>query len=169
MNVLSYDLDEGQVKEVKRFIRRLTEQEPAPYAKCPYYDRCENQICPMDSLKHKPIWYADEGLCLNPEYKNDRSVVAQKKLAKKKPSGYFTYGMLNRDIVIRRGITGIEPDIRESEERKGQNAIDSLYAERERAWITDHPEITPEQREKLRANSIKGLEAIRRHGNGESE
>ena len=168
MNVLSYDLNEAQVREVKRFIKRLTQREPAPYTKCPYYDRCENQICPMDPLRHRRIWYADESQCLNPEYKNDRAVMAQKKLAKKKPPGYFTYGMLNRDIVIRKGITGIEPDIPESVDRKGQNAIDSLYAERERAWIATHPEITPEQREKMRIHGLKGAEVLNEYRRGES-
>jgi len=169
MKVLSFDLNDAQVKEVRHFIKRLTEHEPAPYRECPYYDRCESQICPMDPLKHKRIWYASEGLCLNPEYRNDQAVISQRKLAKKNPPGYFTYGMLDRDFLIRKGITGVDPDVQESVYRMGQNAIDLLYAERERAWLHGHPELTDEQREKMRTKGMAGLEALKRYRENRSD
>ena len=161
---LDYELTDAQVKQVRRFIKGLKTEDPMPYLKCPYYDRCEDQICPMDPLSNSRIWYADEGLCLNPEFKKDKAVMTQKKLAKKNPPGYFTHGMLNREIVVRKGIAGIDPDVPETVDKRGQKAIDSLYAERERAWIASHPEITPEQKEKMRSKGMMGIEAIRRTG-----
>lgn len=158
-----YNLTEGQQKQVKRFIENLTSTESMPYRSCPYFDGCEDQICPMDPLKEKRIWYSEEGLCLNPEYKKDRAVISQKKLAKKHAPGYFTFEMLNRDIIVKKGIQGIDPDIPESVDRRGQKAIDSLYREREEAWIAGHPELTDTQREKMRERGMKGLDALKRN------
>jgi hypothetical protein len=57
-------------------------------------------------------------------------VITQKKLTKKNASGYFTYAMLDRDMIIKKGVKGIDPDVPESVERKGQHAVEALYTER---------------------------------------
>jgi hypothetical protein len=159
-----YALTGDQQKQVRRYIRNLLEVEPVPYESCPFHGRCENPICPMDPIREKRIWYSDEGLCLNPEYKGDKAVVSQKKIAKKHAQGYFTHAMLNRDIIVKKGIRGIDPDIPESVYDRGRESIDSLYAQREEAWIGAHPELTRKQREKMKSRGMKGLEALRRHG-----
>ena len=77
--------------------------------------------------------------------------------------------MLNRDIVVKAGIQGIEPDIPDTVERRGQKAIDSLYTEREQAWIQGHPELTAEQRAKMKTQGMAGMEALKRYREGRSE
>ena len=56
--------------------------------------------------------------------------------------------MLNRNFIIKRGIEGIDPDVPDSVESKGQKAIDKLYRDREESWLNSHPELTEEQIEK---------------------
>ena len=164
-----YSLTGDQQKQVRRYIRNLIEAEQRPYVSCPFYGRCENPICPIDPLREKRIWYSDEGLCINPEYKEDKTVISQKKIARKHAEGYFTHAMLNRDIIVKKGVRGIDPDVPDSVYDRGQESIDSLYAQREEAWIGAHPELTQEQREKMKAKGMKRLEAIKRHGKGKSE
>ncbi len=160
-------LNEQQQRQVKQFIDNMKEQEQRPYESCPFYDRCESQLCPLDPSKGQRIWYTEEGPCINPEYRDELSVINQKKLSKKHAQGYFIFDMLNRDIIIRRGIQGIDPDMPESVDRRGQRAVDSLYRERELSWLSDHPELTKEQREKMKLRASKGIEALNRYREGD--
>lgn len=160
-------LNEQQREQVKRFVANLKEQEQRPFESCPFYERCESQICPMDPSKAERTWYTDEGPCLNPDYRNEQSIINQKKLTKKQASGYFTFEMLNRDIIIRKGIQGIDPDVPESVDRRGQSAVDSYYREKELSWLSDHPQLTEEQREKMKLKAAKGIEALNRYREGD--
>ena len=71
--------------------------------------------------------------------------------------------MLNRDIVVKKGIQGIDPDIPGSVERKGQNVIESLYREREESWLKGHPEITMQQRRRMKEEGMKRSDALKRY------
>ena len=55
----------------------------------------------------------------------------------------------------------------ESVDRRGQRAVDSLYRERELSWLSDHPELTKEQREKMKLRASKGIEALNRYREGD--
>lgn len=76
---------------VRRFLESLVRTEPMPYMSCPFYKRCDVQVCPMDPMKTDRIWFSDEGPCINPEFSMEQMVITQKKLAKKRAEGYFTY------------------------------------------------------------------------------
>jgi hypothetical protein len=164
-----YSLTEDQKTKVQQYIKVLTSTEAMPFKACPYFDRCEDQVCPMDPNNQDMIWYSNEGPCFNPEFKENLSVINQKKLSKKNAQGYFTFEMLNRDIIIRRGIQGIDPDVPEAIEKRGQEAIDSLYRNRKQAWIRDHPELTEEQREKMRLKAAIGIEALNKYREGDQK
>ena len=84
-------------------------------------------------------------------------------LCQKKAQGYFTYEMLNRRIIIRNGIAGIDPDVSEAVDLRGQKAVDNLYRDREESWFNAHPEITDEQIEKKRISAMKGTEALKKY------
>ena len=164
-----YSLTEQQKKQIKKYIRSMITAEPKPYESCPFYEKCEVQVCPMDPMRDSRIWYADEGPCPNPDFKDHKAVINQKKLSKRHAPGYFTHAMLNRDIIVKVGIQGIDPDIPDTVERRGQKAIDSLYTEREQAWIQGHPELTAEQRAKMKTQGMAGIEALKRYREGRSE
>ena len=163
-----YSLTEQQKKQIRKYIHSLITAEPKPYESCPFYEKCEVQVCPMDPMRDSRIWYSDEGPCLNPDFKDHKAVINQKKLSKRHAPGYFTYAMLNRDIIVKAGIQGIDPDIPDTVERRGQKAIDSLYVEREQAWIQGHPELTAEQRAKMKTQGMAGMEALKRYREGRS-
>ena len=130
-------LNSEEVEQVKKYVESLKrsrhEQENE---KCTFYQRgCNNQICPMVKDNSRYIWYSDEDTCSNPEYKDELTVVNQKNLKKKKAPGYFNFEMLNRKFVIKKGIEGIDPDVPEAVDLRGQKAVDQLYRDREEAWF----------------------------------
>ena len=141
-----------------------TENEISPQ-QCSMWKECNDMICPMDQGKEKRIWYAEKGfeedVCNNPEYRNNFAVRNQKKLKRFNPSGYFTYQMLNRDIIIRKGITGIDPDVPETVYDRGQKTIDKLYEDREQSWIAEHSGFTAEQKQQARERGMKNIEALK--------
>jgi hypothetical protein len=72
-------------------------------------------------------------------------VKRQRKIAKKAASGsYFTLAMLQQDCRIARGVKGISPE-----------GTDKERAAAEAAWLSSHPAITEEEREKMRATGEK--------------
>jgi hypothetical protein len=91
VNLEEYALTEDQEKKARRFLESLVRMDPMPYMSCPFYERCEVQVCPMDPMKTDRIWFSDEGPCINPEFSMEQMVITQKKLAKKRAEGYFTY------------------------------------------------------------------------------
>ncbi len=162
-------LDAMQKDEIHKAIKAMLTPEPKPYINCPYYQKCEDQVCPMDPLKENRIWYSHEGQCLNPEYKGTLMAQSKKKISKKHAPGYFTYAMLDRDMIIRKGVEGIDPDVPDNVLRRGQHAVDSLYREREKAWLSGHSEITGEQKERMRLDGIKKYEALKSYMEGNSK
>lgn len=101
-------------------------------SECKYYDKCDAPICPMDENKERMYWYPDEEICRNRNFSKELYIQNQKKIAKraKDTDKLFTFKMLNRNIIIKTGIEGIDPD--KSIERQ------------EREWIKKHPEKSEE-------------------------
>ena len=158
-----YMLSHEDQEKVRSFIERLQNKEETPFKACPLYDRCAAPICPMDpNAKHRS-WYSTEDVCSSSKFKDHKVVVTQRKISKKGSEGYFTYEMLNRDIVVKKGIQGIDPDIPGSVERRGQNVIESLYMEREESWLKGHPEITMQQRSRMKEEGMKRSDALKRY------
>ncbi len=81
---------------------------------CNRYDSCSAPLCPLDSQSLEGgIWYpGGEEICSSQAHRSLPWIRAQRKIAKVEsdPSRYFTFAMLNRGCVIRRGITGLDPD-----------------------------------------------------------
>jgi len=102
---------------------------------CKLFHNCSASLCPLDPDVKTLGWYPDERdydeICRNPEFKTVQFVITQRKIKKllrksKEPrDDFFTYNMLNRDIIVRPGIRGILSDPSGSEERQ---------------WIKRHPE-----------------------------
>ena len=96
---------------------------------CKRYDTCSVPLCPMDdqSLRNG-IWYPDEQICRNQACRSLTWIKNQKKIAKKAGAmdRYFTLKMLDRNIVIRKGVEGLDPD------------HDEAY--QLRRWLKAHPE-----------------------------
>ncbi|MCL5874260.1 MAG: hypothetical protein M1161_02840 [Candidatus Thermoplasmatota archaeon] len=90
------------------------------------------------------VWSPEENeydeVCRNPEFTNLQFVKTQKKVARlvhnheEDRDDFFTFEMLNRDIVVKTGIRGI-PEPFES-----INDTTKWYSAREKKWISAHPE-----------------------------
>ncbi|MEM4091071.1 MAG: hypothetical protein QXQ46_10115 [Thermoplasmatales archaeon] len=109
---------------------------------CKLYSGCSSALCPLDPGLKEMIWCPEENgpgdICRNPEFRDMQFVKTQRKIAKavkkrnEERDDYFTYDMLNRDIVIKSGIRGIsEPS----------NTKDPMkwYLDKERKWLLEHP------------------------------
>jgi len=86
--------------------------------KCPSFDGCSATICPFDPEHKNCIWYPEDGICRKnfpPGW-----VLIQKKIKKRTRSldTYYNYEMLNRNCIIKGGITGIDPNRAEEEQIK---------------------------------------------------
>ena len=123
---------------------------------CRFFHTCSASLCPLDPDVSKRIWLPEENdtyeICRNPEFAGLQFVITQKKIRRvlrnreKQRDDFFTYGMLNRNIIVRTGIMGISQD-------PPENTKDPMawYAKKEREWISNHPEI------KLSKNDIQRL------------
>jgi len=123
---------------------------------CKFFHTCSASLCPLDPDVSKRIWLPEENdtyeICRNPEFAGLQFVITQKKIRRvlrnreKQRDDFFTYGMLNRNIIVRTGIMGISQD-------PPENTKDPMawYAKKEREWISNHPEI------KLSKNDIQKL------------
>jgi len=123
---------------------------------CRFFHTCSASLCPLDPDISKRIWLPEENdtyeICRNPEFAGLQFVITQKKIRRvlrnreKERDDFFTYGMLNRNIIVRTGIMGISQD-------PPENTKDPMawYAKKEREWISNHPEI------KLSKNDIQKL------------
>ena len=81
---------------------------------CPYFESCNAPICPLDENKGKVIWYSDEAICKNPEYSDLDFIKTQKKIAKLNKKyeviGFFTFKMLNRSLIVKKGLEGLNEE-----------------------------------------------------------
>ena len=106
---------------------------------CKHDDSCNAPICPLDEKStSKCIWYPDEEICHSRKFASMMFIQKQRLVAKREgeETKYFTFEMLNRNIVVKQGIIGIDPD----QEIESANRA-------ERKWISDHPERKPLSRD----------------------
>ena len=102
-------------------------------------------MCPMDENSLRCIWYPDEGICMSSAYANLVWIKAQKKIVKAlaQTNRYFTLEMLTTKCVIRKGITGLDPDYEEKPQMQ--------------RWLKEHPakRMLSEEEKKVRTQRIK--------------
>ena len=77
---------------------------------CPLYEKCECSLCPLDHDNN--VWYSEDEICKNPDFHIIGN--SMKKLKKKGAPGYFTFQILNRDFIVRKGTEGADPDLPDS-------------------------------------------------------
>lgn len=85
---------------------------------CPSHLNCSASMCPFDPLLKEVCWYPEDGICRKnfpPEW-----VKIQKKIAGRTRSlnTYYTFKMLSRNCIVKKGITGIDPNRAEEEQLK---------------------------------------------------
>jgi len=105
---------------------------------CRQWDKCSAPLCPLDDNKVHIIWYPDEEICHSRTHRQGlKWIENQRKVRKKAKSTdtYFTLEMLDRDFIVKAGITGIDPDSKDPEKEYKQ-------------WFVSHPEQTAEQKQK---------------------
>jgi len=112
---LGQDSDSGQV---------LTGNHPT----CTLFESCLAPLCPLDPASLKGIWYPDEEICRSRSQAGRPWIRSQRRIGKVAGhnAGYFTIEMLSRLVVIRKGITGLDPDLSEEAQL--------------RAWFLKRPE-----------------------------
>ena len=82
---------------------------------CTLFESCLAPLCPLDSASLKGIWYPEEEICRSRAQGGRPWIRSQRRIAKVAghSAGYFTLEMLIRLVVIRKGITGLDPDLAE--------------------------------------------------------
>jgi len=117
---------------------------------CPSHKNCSAPICSKDDdTLQFAYWFPDEEICN--QLPSPLWVKNQRKIRLKAKNGLscFTYKMLNRNITIKKGITGIDPDKEISVE--------------EGKWIKKHPvkkEMSEGQKAVLREKMLKMKERV---------
>jgi len=81
---------------------------------CSLYETCIAPLCPLDQSSLNGIWYPDEEICRSRTNGNLPWMKAQRRLSRVAAGGYFTVEMLTHLVVIRKGITGLDPNIPEA-------------------------------------------------------
>jgi hypothetical protein len=109
---------------------------------CPRFDSCSAPICPLAG--DGDIWYADEPICSLQEFCHSDWIKNQHKIAKitRDLDTYYTLRMLQRNCIIGKGISGLDPD---------ETDIDDERAVTN--WLKKHPEkkeISAERKEIIR-------------------
>jgi len=80
--------------------------------KCSHIDTCCAPFCPLVKDLSNVIWYADEEICKLRKYANLQYIKTQRKISKKdkKAKTYYTFEMINRNFIVKTGITGLDPE-----------------------------------------------------------
>ena len=111
---------------------------------CKFFDSCSASLCPLDLRVKEMQWCPEEndtdGICKNRKFAGLQFVRTQRRIAKatrnkrRERDDYFSYEMLNRNIVVKSGIWGIPdpPDTIKGPEK--------WYSDKERKWIDSHHE-----------------------------
>ena len=112
---------------------------------CTLFESCFAPLCPLDPLSLKGIWYPDEEICRSRSQGGRPWIRSQRRIAKVAGhgAGYFTLEMLDRLVVIRKGITGLDPDLAEEAQL--------------RAWFQKRPDRRdqPEESHAARARHLR--------------
>ena len=94
---------------------------------CEKFENCNAPICPMiDSPESN--WFPNEKICSLEKFNQSPCVQSQKKIVEKIQDydTYFTFDMLNRNFIVTKRLTGIDPD-----SKKESQLIQK--------WIRKHP------------------------------
>jgi len=94
---------------------------------CKFYNKCSAPICPFFSDIESAVWYPDEEICRNPDFKDAQWRKTQLKIGRKTndTDTFYTFKMLNRNIIVTKAIKGLKPD--------SEN-----WQEREKNWLKHH-------------------------------
>lgn len=106
--------------ECRRLCKKFDPPEPGV--------ACGAPICPL--FGNVGEWFADEEICTHPNYRSRLCYNNQRKIARtaKDTETFFTAAMLDRDIIIKSGLKGLDPD------------RDHKYLEDDvKKWLQDHP------------------------------
>ena len=129
---------------------------------CKFFDSCSASLCPLDPRVKEMLWCPEENepdsICKNREFAGLQFIRTQKRIARStrnkrhRRDDYFSYDMLNRNIVVRSGIEGIPepPDTIKDYEK--------WYSDKERKWTESHPEkkqLSESEIEKRRSRMIE--------------
>ncbi|MGB9815909.1 MAG: hypothetical protein ACPLVI_08300, partial [Thermoplasmata archaeon] len=110
----------------------------------------------MDPSKERAVWYPDEEICRNREFGNLDLIISQKKIARlnrrHEVQGIFTYNMLNRSLIVKRGISGLSEDLEIQESGKS-----------ELKWIRKHRGMSKELKNSL-SERLKMNEGTKKEG-----
>ena len=119
-------------------------------ASCSLYTSCIAPLCPIDTDTLGGVWYPGEKICREKRGSLLPWVKAQRKISKSeaRQNRYFTLAMLNHDCVIRKGISGLDPDKEDKQQVK--------------KWMEEHPGIKPLSQDEEKARREK-MKICRRH------
>jgi len=112
----------------------------AKFEDCGMFENCQAPLCPLDPNLSRAVWYADEPICTSRTYGAGLKWIENQRKAKRKAkrdNTFFNFVMLNKNIIIKKGITGIDPD--------SKDVAGDL-----KKWIAGHPALSPEQVEQKR-------------------
>jgi len=116
---------------------------------CPFFNSCNAPICPLDENKEKVIWYSDEAICKNRDFSDLDFIKTQKKISKLNKKyeviGFFTFKMLNRSLIVKKGLEGLNEESDFNKLRK--------Y---EQNWILRHKGISIELKTEMVDRLSKG-------------
>ena len=113
---------------------------------CKHFDSCSAPICPLDD---GAIWYPDEDICKNRGFLQERWIKNQKKIKKVGSyyTGYFTKAMLDRRLIVKKGMKGIDPDKDEPRQLK--------------KWLSEHPDRKLSQKQLDHFKNMAEVEHLR--------
>ena len=111
--------------------------------KCNLYEKCSAPFCPLDGEINKRLWFSDEQICGTRWAQALSWIQAQKKIKKRARDTlrYFTLTMLSQNCRLKKGITGLNPDMPVETERK-----------RIEKWCLKHPpkkEVSHEEKQEF--------------------
>ena len=116
---------------------------------CPFFNSCNVPICPLDENKGKAIWYSHEVICKNRDFSDLDFIKTQKKISKLNKKyeiiGFFTFKMLNRSLIVKKGLEGLNEESDFNKLRK--------Y---EQNWILRHKGISIELKTEMVDRLSKG-------------
>ena len=99
---------------------------------CHRYELCCAPICPLDEDRAEAMWYPIEDICSSHKISPKPIwILNQRKIARKCPNGkkeYFVLTMLDRRIIIKKGIRGLSPEVNHDSQLKN--------------WLKRHPELS---------------------------
>lgn len=118
---------------------------------CNGWDSCNAPLCPLDPQTLEcGCWYPDEDICPSRTHgRNLKWIGNQKKIKKKakREDLYFIVSMIDRDIIVRTGIEGLDPNEEEAPQLS--------------RWMEKHSEKSEEYRQAKKARGQRFAEARR--------